>query len=1786
MRHSRPRSVVSNRADADKDFVKTNEIEHSILFLAARRVLKTTRGAGLFALMIYFGMSPDAFTQPSDVAALQRLMREAGMHQADLSRPEIKRIFTSVNTVLQKMVDPAIDGAEPFQLVLVDSLRMNANILRGEGRGPNFVLVNLGLLDMVENDDQLSHVLAHELEHGVSQMHTYLDGLKEWNGEKKPFEDAYIKALGRAEENEVDIKSLNRMKKAGYNPYAAIDFMKKVVAKYGDQLSDSHTLYLTRINALGSVITGATRGFGQVLDHKIPPVMIAKSVIAKELASPPIIAARTRAIQELLNAPVPVFAQTLREVKLGKIPVDERGKPIDLDTIFRKVESERSQRYRQLAGTASKDEVVKFRVDLHRQLIEQKDRAYAEIIGQEFLPTNARQAIYLTKALEISPIPSVLGKNRFTELAEANANAMNAESKSKELQAKLAAEKDPDMRMQIESEIQSNNIQKQSYVAKREALIKHYRPGSKGELRALLEQVTPMVQKTLETLRAPPEALDLDLKLQDFLRRDLAAAEMIVKQKAKAQFLAWIQNMPLSFANDELKGVIDQRAKFDDGFWKKNGKKMLEAVASNFTKTIGTVPANQRDDAFRAAVGFSEFIGKHSEDAGVENLRPTLTHTGRSLLNAFIGTAKTGRELQLAFPQLPRGIDATSTTQLRVNGYTLEAPAWQMPELVDAKFIDGFIDRSAALVSSDLASAKTSAEVNKVIDEKIHSLLSFRQAQPEMTGKVDRALTSLRESVISDYSRRYFSGVQPAIAKRQAGSLFDAQYAYDLKTIRPLSKAQAESVLADLDALRFRKEVQGTLNYFGLTTLESTVRRPTFESTLTMLESYRSLLGRGSAATPVATTDIQQAKAMISRVADDPKNLDIARNIAQLNGELHYSDKSASRAFLDLEQSAMEETFRGSLLGELNSGKPINSQRYADAIEKWAHTWGITTLRNNLLGHMSSDILKGMATSMDEYLDLSAGYVQGVTRALNRQLSVEKDPETRAKLEQLQKAGLHSATNSNLERWTYQIFGYSPTDTKLKTEIANASPEKLANYLKATKHAVYPSAMRDFIFESAFASADKNPEVMRLLQDPELVRTLRFPENRKKLAKAQLETHLKIEEKSRVAHLSTKPVAEKTAIRSVVQAAKRLIDKQYPNISGEKTGIVEDFEQRILSTRAESAYLKESRLHGENWMQAKDLVALDVPALAAKSQTPVAQFETLQYLVGDRSELPRAIADSNILGEEDHKSVQRYQRQFSASSVESRAFTLQSFLSDSDGIFSDPRLTERIYKRILGDSASNPVLKELFLTYMEGLPPSERNVIVSYIYSRFVDSPGKSASIRLILEAMGPLGIKAGQFLRTSGRLSKDHAAELDEFFKNALPPTRPGVHERMAKAFGQDVAPFTAVRETVGSGSINFGVRADVDEAFAGALDGNTQIVARFQKENIAGQIQNENAHWLRVAEKMQRSASIESRRMGVFINEARTSAMETLKEGGVELDLGYERRMYDVAKQAYERPVNPETGLRSKVLKPREDLQKLIPPDQQHLVSIYDYVESEDFLKLPKEKQIAISKQIMGLELDAIKNGAFDPDGHVGNWLVDLKSGELVRIDYAQMRVVPKKTIGKINSVLKALFIPKPNSGDVATLSRNMYEVLDFPGEAQFTEKRLKELISKIVAEPDFPSNMEPHQRLLLIRNRLEQHLLDSTGKIVVIPFQKDASAVMASMGRMMYFRDIVTETDFAKLLKKHMGLPIERIFLQEQAGRALSPIAARAADRAMQMIDSAKVRIGEAFRCPAAFSKLFKK
>lgn len=171
----------------------------------------------------------------------------------------------------------------PYTFQLVQDDRVNAFSTLG-----GFVYIHTGLLRAADNEAQLASVIAHEIghvehRHAIQQVQQMaiaegviaLGGFDRSMALDLAIEFALRRPYSRQQEFEADAAGLEMLRKTGYAPIAAVDFLQKLVDQPSPPAAlSTHPDAADRIAALEAQLDPATACIGKGLDEQAYAVQI------------------------------------------------------------------------------------------------------------------------------------------------------------------------------------------------------------------------------------------------------------------------------------------------------------------------------------------------------------------------------------------------------------------------------------------------------------------------------------------------------------------------------------------------------------------------------------------------------------------------------------------------------------------------------------------------------------------------------------------------------------------------------------------------------------------------------------------------------------------------------------------------------------------------------------------------------------------------------------------------------------------------------------------------------------------------------------------------------------------------------------------------------------------------------------------------------------------------------------------------------------------------------------------------------------------------------------------------------------------------------------------------------------------------------------------------------------------------------------------------------------------------------------------------------------------------
>ena len=669
----------------------------------------------------------------------------------------------------------------------------------------------------------------------------------------------------------------------------------------------------------------------------------------------------------------------------------------------------------------------------------------------------------------------------------------------------------------------------------------------------------------------------------------------------------------------------------------------------------------------------------------------------------------------------------------------------------------------------------------------------------------------------------------------------------------------------------------------------------------------------------------------------------------------------------------------------------------------------------------------------------------------------------------------------------------------------------------------------DRYFEELSSRPDGPAAMRELIKSPRAVAHLHFDENKLALAKEQLAAAVDLD-----AAAAAGKEAGHDVVRPAVVAALELVEKQFPGHSPAHERMLSWLESRLMTTRAETKLVSAVRLNSDNWKDVRGIEALDQPQIMNRRlKTQTERELMLEYLTEDGREPPAIPSLDNTFGREwTLNELTKAKRFFTDFNLPLRVYILQPMLDENKGLLSDPIRERRLIDRVLGERLDEPVVRAALEAYLRNLPIGEKKAVLGYLLASRLGRKQGGASLKAVLEAMGPLGVKAGQFLRTSGVLPAAERAQLDDFLDKALPPTRAEVFELLTAGFGPDLQGIVWVGRVLGSGSLNVLVEVGMLDPETGKV---RRVAVRLLREAAKGQAANENLVWEKAAKELMASEDSAIRRAGRLADEARAQAWFTLGPDGAEMDLSIERGAEAEAREAYESAESD--GLSVSVSIPLHGLQKRwVLPDEEgrprsKTVSVYEIVDHVPHAELTPEERASAARRIIRAELDAmLKKGVFDADGHRGNWLFDRALRRLVRVDYAQIRRIGPARRKALAETLAALIRPSADRAMRRALTRRLPELFELDGGVPLPSTAAADL-AEVLADPALPDFRAPQERLLFLQERLESKWRE-TNPDAAVRLAPELRSAVASLAKLSLYRETVGDRAYFEALLDATG------------------------------------------------------
>ena len=1625
------------------------------------------------------------------------------MRQVDFDKyPELKTVYQKVIALTEKLLIEE-DGTRPIRLVFEDDLVPNTFFLQTV-KGDRGLIITLGMLRLLENDDQMAFVLGHELEHGLSVLNKkHNRGLPQSGYGRDNGNFMQLKFVNRVAENEVDVKSVfRRVHGNGMNPYAAHEVLEKLRQYGGDTVSFTHTMISNRINTVEQELTGMTRVIGERINQNNTTEVLNPST-RSFFQSDEFIQRRRNSIESIITGQEGKTDRFLDLVKgLESVPPNEMARAkshIDeeLGAILETFSSDKRRIVTELQGVVSDTDFLDYQLRLEGAF----GQTLFEGIAQRFGDT-----VKVAIPEQFKIIQNLMREKLFTNPLMTGVTPLSS------------IDKEIDRKIHEQNRYGQGSDQGES---SRYAAIER-------ELRELRSK-RRVLESGLENLPAAQRAEDALAGVGDInprfweLRREFEGhiryvGRWILRSDEVGKIMT-LENDEMVFANPVGHGFLqamnayvnlsaDRKREVFPQIFKKNIDYMIAQLQTTddpvqqqslLDITTKFLFGHSGTHIFKeSGYGFEEYI---ADDA------PGFTNHMRRLFRAVLDYAADDKIIPMFFGDQHR-------PELEYTLYDFFKSQAQgfYEQIVDEEML---VEATKAKFESFYRKLELNPQYENLKDLFAYLDQYFLRDMAKIRNPTQRQHLQERLSRVIGLVRRYlpeeFSGTLETIIKFR---YFEASGLYNSRELA----ATLEQLFLTLERMKdneaFRGFVAGTLNFDGVfqAYISARLKKKTWlgrivDNAQFFTNSPRQIL-------LIQGDDIAyvQRRKDIFRAFESKINIDgpnargvfsillnraDPHNLREVNYNYRVQEELCRRLLVNRTQYWFDKI--GSEIPRRERVRLTLQNLFEETKDYWNKDMKEI---HTALGH--SD--RGLTN-----IGFFFGYVDYIK---------EKDKREGH-------TSLTVASRNRLDDVYREIVGYLTT----LEDVQHISDREKLELVRYKLDVGVTTPFLDMLVDYLFDIRDSDLEIRNFFDDEGLIDGLYYDSSKRKYAFYQLDQKHKARDIQRALESGEVAPPGVRQERRVVSEIQETLDKQFPINNHVKDSVLNHIEESIRTSQVETRRLSSSRVTLDNWHEIPELIVVDLPSqINSRLTSAYERKQLLEYLVGISDRTPEFI--ERIYGENDKETARtilaNFRRRFFQSPPVARSMVIQPLFDKNIGLISEPEMLEEINKMILGEKYHEPIVKRLFEAYLQAVPETEQKVIYSYIMNSFVDSPltSRGASLRVILEAMGPFGIKAGQFLNTSGLIPTEYSRELKDFLSNVLPPDRSRVIGDLEASLGLELRGLVSIGERLGSGSINYvqGVTVQVDGE-------KIDAVVRIRRDYIEGVVANENDIWIKVIQDLRSSEDPLEYNTADIVEEARKQALSTLTSEGAELDLSIERDNFADAQKTYGRRIRHGRleGWEVRAAMPQEKLQRLVDPEKQKLFSFYERVNHTPLEQI-QDMQLReeMAKVIIESELTALfENGVYDPDGHPGNWLVDFDKKAIVRIDYAQLRFVSEENRIAFKKVFSELIGFRPNFS-----TRNMAIQLATLLESERPEEELVAAIMSASEKTVLRSWGDPQAKLFSLRNAIQDELSGTfRAKVNLSDMLRSG---LASLGKISGFAEHLSGSSYTGILIRYVDVP----------------------------------------------------
>jgi hypothetical protein len=1702
---------------------------------APRRCAKVA----LVALLLAFVFSRNAlaqveFVSADDMSALTAPIRDglpsAGIIPVNIhSHPAIAVAAKRVEEIFRRVVEP---GEFPGKLLVLfgDDYTGNARTIRNpEKQGDTVFIINLGELYGSHSDAEVAATICHEIEHHFSQIQTRVDALANSQNREDRIRASLLK---RTIETEVDLRARQRLGRAGY-PVEAMESLWQRERKYEKgEFSVSHTAQSSRVHALqgAAVIDSRMRGARYKVREYGNSTVLVDDIKRNLFNTPEFEAGQRRKIAEILKTKINPAQKYYDQIAAGKFAGVANTKfglfALEIAKTLGQIEA--------LGHTFLTDSE---RIDLEIKVHHKMEKWFREALDRHLRthkPTSKQMS-------QIAALNSRYRELMWVEKIEASPLIQHFEDKKK-WQARLQQLSnipltDPLEQLRNKEEV-TNILRHLKEAEEREPLFK----------KVFNEDAIALAKQYQDFSRNEQEKADSDIVAGTVLSKRYSAFDQEQSRMLDQRKLVGALERDASL--DTLRGFmwgIDSRFKedkFGDAIVRpKDIDEALTLLQNYFDGCSRNLQENPGPKARRKLLERTVYVSLNTFNGRLKPLlspllkspqhRAPTVNALRGLVSSLVDTAGSIEELSELFQSVRTDMEpirgwggSWQRTEVVHQGGFVWTPELAReildPELTNRFFLKTQSELQRAMRAGNSDGVETISRVLAQIGNAFSQPGGRRAFIPEPWYKLESDIRNYAESELQSILKRPPS---PLEAKHYAVARYPGIFELTVSADRPsgtaivetLIKIQKQAIdpsrltgqvpLADLAAKILRRDKVDHLVAELLPSL-----RPTDKS-YNKTHDYDSLR-------PSQQFGERTVPLLISAFNTNPQTASssVLKALDPVNADSRVRSFDWQQYWQFLGEVLKVEANR--TLGTNPSRENVKAaaSRIFAATRPWRLQWGLKDEHPNPFRDWQANLThRGPEEGAERLLGFmdalaeadKAGMAAGIRQSF-RVYDREKELSGRVDL----KALVQSI--SDLQ------------------ESGNARPEELLELVQRYTDVAGPKSDADAVILGIIKTVPRHSELAKRLLDPSLVERCYFDATKIEVSKWQLEERFGIEGLHQQLKARTSPV-EKVGRREIVGSVRRYLDHQMENHSAAKNEVLNWAEERLLTNEEETAFLEERAMGKKNWYLSDRLILIDAPQLLnASLNNNVDRWELMRYLIGDTQDVP-AFVSRGYSQEENQQLLEESRKHFQRAGPYERAYLLQPLLDTHNGMLSSPGTRELVISRILGPHAANNVARTVIESYIRHAPSSDGQYLLAYVLGGLTGKPKDAIpSLADVFQAAGPFGVKVAQALRASGALPPNQRQQLDKFFDSALPPTRPEIFEQLKEIFGDKLESIDSVRQVVGSGSVNYVVLVDIRHPQTGET---VPVALRVGRATTEGQVFSENEIWEKVLKELSTSTNPQLRRFAIVGEEIRREVMQTLGPDGDELDQRVERASLKEAAKAYRYAIPGSNGWVVDTAEVDGRIQGIIPEHFQKRVSAFHFVDNVKIADIPDPAlRDFVNHSMLTAELRAIDGGVFDPEGHPGNWLVDLKNKRIVRIDLAKLVRFDKQEIADAKALLTKMLNPYFNKSEVSDLAKSLLGAFDWSpmkhGPPSVTD--IEGELRRLLKHRDLPAWEDPLERIFFIRQAME----DKYGDGKILRLSRPLLATVASLARTRILSERMVPGSYQTRLLEWLDAPIKSI------------------------------------------------